>query len=143
MVARCAHAGAACYPHNHTSNSSFFIYPSLGILQLMTTKSTPSTQPDSPLAIISLILGALSFTGPGLFLGIPAVILGIIALKKQLPGRNISIIGLVLGAVSTLLSFILFALFLLLVVFAAQYDDTQVPEHAQPRDRHTFESTRT
>lgn len=142
MVARHTPAVRRATSTNPVSRGSFFIYLRVDILVVMTTKTSSHTQPDSPLAIIALILGALSFTGPGLLLGIPAIILGIIALKKRLPGRNLSIIGLVLGAISTFLSLLLFALFLLFVVWAAEHDYQQNP-HSQPGDHRTFDSNRT
>lgn len=109
----------------------------------MTTKTPRAPKPDSPLAVIALILGALSFTGPGMLFGVPAIILGIIALKKRLPGRNLSIIGLVLGAASTVLSLIAFALFFLLMVWAADHDYRHAPEPPAHKEQETFDTTRT
>jgi hypothetical protein len=75
------------------------------------------TQPqqESGLAIASLILGVVSMTGPGLLLGIPAIITGAIALKRKLAGRGLAIAGLVTGIISTVIS-ILFILFIAFMV---------------------------
>jgi hypothetical protein len=72
-------------------------------------------QEDSSLAIVSVILGIISLTGPGLLLGIPAIVTGTIALKKKLAGRGLAITGLVTGIVSTVLS-LLFCLFLVFLI---------------------------
>jgi hypothetical protein len=79
------------------------------------TKQTPppaaQSQSDSTLAIISMVFGVMSLTGPGLLLGIPAIIIAIIALKKNKGSRGLSITGIVTGIVSTVAS-ILFIVFM-------------------------------
>ena len=78
---------------------------------------TPATQaqPSNDLAIVSLVLGIMSLTGPGLLLGIPAIITGSIALKKNQNNRNLSITGLITGIVSTVFSLI-FLVFIAFVI---------------------------
>jgi hypothetical protein len=117
----------------------------------MTDKITPADTPPQPfapsasngLAIASLILGIVSFLGFGLLTGIPAIITGVIALKKQQQERGISIAGIILGSISTLLS-ILFILFLVLLfilgaVFSSPSDTNPAPMNGGP----TIESSRT
>jgi hypothetical protein len=79
-----------------------------------TTTKNPSS--NNTLAIVSMVLGIVSLTGPGLFLGIPAIILAIIALKKNPADRGMSITGLVTGAVSTLLSFLVIIFFIFMMI---------------------------
>lgn len=90
----------------------------------MTTDTKKESRPTSTnsLAIVSMVLGIVSLTGPGLFLGIPAIILAIIALKKNTPDRGMSITGLVTGAVSTLISFcvIMFVIFVMIASIPAE-----------------------
>ena len=80
----------------------------------MPKKESPTVQPQSEgtLAIVSLVFGVVSLTGPGLLLGIPAIVTGVIALRKR-QNRGLSIAGLVTGIVSTVISL------LFVVVFAA------------------------
>lgn len=89
----------------------------------MTNKQQSIQQPDSPLAIISMVLGVLSLTGPGFILGIPAIILAIIALKKKAGGKGLSIAGLVTGIVSTVISLILVGLLIWLMTWAANHPE--------------------
>ena len=51
----------------------------------MPKKESPTVQPQSEgtLAIVSLVFGVVSLTGPGLLLGIPAIVTGVIALKEK------------------------------------------------------------
>ncbi len=89
--------------------------PSLSATKEVMTKKeeTAQSQEISTLAVVSLVLGIVSLTGPGLLLGIPAIITGAIALKKGHSGRGLSLTGLITGIVSTVLSL----LFVVLVVF--------------------------
>lgn len=113
------------------------------ILSIMSNSMTKqaahpkTTQTDSPLAIVSMVLGVISLTGPGLLLGIPAIILAIIALKQGAGGRGLSIAGLVTGAVSTLFS-ILFIAFIMFVAWGLEAQDHTAPETQQEQ----FESTK-
>jgi O-antigen/teichoic acid export membrane protein len=87
------------------------------------TKATPQAQPDSNLAIISMILGVVSLTGPGLLLGIPAIVTSSIALKRNLSSRGLSIVGLVTGIISTTLSIIFLAFLAFLVVWGINHPE--------------------
>lgn len=114
-----------------------------------TEKESPSVQvqPDSSLAIVSMVLGVVSLTGPGLLLGVPAIVTASIALKKRLGGRGLSIAGLVTGIVSTVFSILFLLLFTLLAVWAAdhpaeyqQYKDQKwIPNQSQQQ----YDSSRT
>lgn len=88
------------------------------------TKDTPTTEPASistssentnGLAIASLVLGILSVTGFFIFTGIPAIITGIMSLRKKQKERGMSIAGIIMGSIGTLLS-LLFILVLILVI---------------------------
>ena len=82
----------------------------------------PTLQPTMPrtagVAIASLVLGILGILCFGLLTGIPAVILGIVALNKiagsqgLLTGKGMAITGLVLGALSLVSSMLLAAMLL-------------------------------
>lgn len=103
----------------------------------MTRQAKPQTskQSDSPIAITSMVLGVVSLTGAGFVLGIPAIILAIIALKKDEGGRNLSITGLVTGIVSTILS-LLFVAFIMFVAWGLETNTQQAPQQEH------FESTK-
>ena len=72
-------------------------------------KTTPAKAPaetpatDGGLPLVSMILGILSLAMFMLFLGLPALILGIIGVKKYETNRAFSITGIVTGAISTLI----------------------------------------
>ena len=74
----------------------------------------PSAAATSALAIWSLVLGILSFCAVCVT-GVPAIILGVLALNKikkspaTLKGQGLAIAGLVTGAIGTLLTFIMAA----------------------------------
>lgn len=102
----------------------------------MTTPSVPPplpTQPSAPvtskLAIWSLVLGILSFCAVCIT-GVPAIILGILALVKinkspaALKGQGLAVAGLVTGVIGTLWTFIMVALLVPAVISArtAAYD---------------------
>jgi hypothetical protein len=70
-----------------------------------------------------MVLGIVSLTGPGLFLGIPAIVTGIIALKKKLAGRGLAITGLVTGIVSTVLSLIFCIFMIFLIAYGIAHPD--------------------
>jgi hypothetical protein len=94
----------------------------------MTTKqeehvAVTQKQEDSSLAIVSMVLGVVSLTGPGLLLGIPAIITGIIALKKKLAGRGLAITGLVTGIVSTVLSLLLCIFMVFLITWSIAHPE--------------------
>ena len=113
----------------------------------MTTKQE-SPQPvqktaDSPLAIASMITGTLSLTGPGLLLGIPAIILGAISLSKKQAGRNLSIAGIITGAISTFFSLLFIAFMVMLFVWGVNDPGVQQELRRQDAIEHGFESSRT
>jgi hypothetical protein len=76
------------------------------------------TQHDSGLAIASMVLGILSLAGFGLLLGVPAIVLGAIALKKNMPNRGFSIAGIVTGGISTVVSLLVLMFFAFVFVWA-------------------------
>jgi len=106
--------------------------------------STPQTD-TSALAIISAVLGIMSLTGPGLLLGIPAIITGAIALKKKQGERGLSITGLVTGIISTVISFLVIVGLVLLFIFAASREgEIRQGDHYPPRGGELrFEENRT
>jgi|GEM_PF-2455836 len=80
--------------------------------------NTPTDhQNDNSLPIISMVLGIVSLTGPGLILGIPAIVLASLALKKKHGNQGMSIAGLVSGIISTVVS-LFFIIFIIVVVLA-------------------------
>ena len=98
------------------------------------TTTAPSQEPSS-LSIVALVLGVVSLAGPGLILGIPAIVIGSIALKRKLGGRGLSIAGLITGIVSTVIS-LLFLLFIsFLVVWGILHPDaTNTNQQDNPWD---------
>jgi hypothetical protein len=88
--------------------------------------TAPVTQrKDSGIAIAAMVLGTLSVTGFGLLLGIPAIIIAIIALRNKAPGRNLSVAGLITGSIGTILSLLFIAFFILMAVWGTdQPSDT-------------------
>lgn len=93
-----------------------------------TKKHSGQSQEPAIISVLSIVFGVVSLLGPGLFLGIPAIILASIALKKDAPGRGLSIAGLVTGICSTVLSLLLAALLTFLVAWAVNnpgaFDDS-------------------
>ncbi len=91
------------------------------------TLKTPTTQEpqqvatphqeDNTLPIIAMVLGLVSLTGPGLILGIPAIVLASISIKKKRGNQGMSIAGLVSGIISTLVS-LFFIVFIVFVIIA-------------------------
>ncbi len=74
-----------------------------------------TTNSSTSVPLIAMVLGVVSLSTFIWFLGIPAIIMGIIALKKYPENRGYSITGLVTGIISTLLM-IGFTLFLITIV---------------------------
>lgn len=91
------------------------------------TEQHAQPAPDNSLAITSMVLGIVSLTGFGLVLGIPAIILGVIALKKKAANRGLSITGIVTGAISTLLSLLFIAFLIFMLIFAASQPNDPTP----------------
>lgn len=103
------------------------------IKTIMTTPSTPIIKtPDSPLAIASMVCGVLSLSGFGILLGIPALILGIIALKQRRSGRGLSIAGIVTGSISTLISLIIIIIALFFIVVGGDSYTNPTPSNTSP-----------
>jgi len=96
-----------------------------------------ATEPVSGLGMASMILGIVSFTGPGLILGIPAIVMAAIDLKNKTPSRGFAITGLVTGIISTILSLMVIAIVIIFSIWSYNnpeefqdfYDDT--PPHTQ------------
>ncbi|MDN5275218.1 MAG: hypothetical protein JWP06_1119 [Candidatus Saccharibacteria bacterium] len=112
------------------------------------TNVTPQPQSDSNLAIVSMILGVVSLTGPGLLLGIPAIVTASIALKRNVSSRGLSIVGLVTGIISTTLSVIFLAFLTFLVIWGInhpeQFDQQQYQTPQQQTDQtQTYGGSRT
>lgn len=63
-----------------------------------------------------MVLGIVSFTGPGLLTGVPAVILGIVALKRGVTERGMSIAGIITGGIATFFTLLFFGVMLLLMI---------------------------
>lgn len=100
-----------------------------------THHTTTQSQPESGLAIASLVLGVVSMTGPGLLLGIPAIITGAMALKRKLGGRGLALAGLITGIISTVLSvlFIMFIALMIIIGIAAGDSGSNDPQYDMPR----------
>ena len=105
----------------------------------MTTNKAPSSTPTPPpapeqsgdtsgLAIASLVLGAVSLTGFGIVTGIPAIITGAMALRKGPKDRAMSIAGIIMGAVATLLTILFVGLVILFTVLLAMSDPASFHE---------------
>lgn len=101
----------------------------------------------SSVALLSMILGIISLLGPGLLLGIPAIVMAIIALKRNERDRGFSITGLVTGIISTVVSLLIF-LALLFFAFALSNaggsSPIDTPTDAQPsQTEDLFDSSET
>ena len=114
----------------------------------MTNQTAPSAhhpKPEKPsnesLAITSLIMGIVSMTGPGLLLGIPAVITGFLAMKKSPDNHGISIGGIVTGAISTVVSF-LFIMFIIMIAIVALLSPPSDPTQPGGGVMQPFDSSR-
>jgi len=82
---------------------------------------------DNTLPIVAMVLGLVSLTGPGLVLGIPAIVIAAIALKKKRGNQGMSITGLISGIVSTVIS--LFVIILLLILIVSNLNNPANPIH--------------
>lgn len=103
---------------------------------------TPQPQNDGAIAIVSMVLGIVSLTGPGLLLGIPAIITAIIALKKNIGNRGFSITGLVTGIVSTVISFLFLIFMVFLIIWGIHHPDQQHPGMHNYDNSNYFQSSR-
>lgn len=99
-------------------------------MNVMTEEKTTSAQPsttDSPLAIASMVCGVLSLIGFGGLLGVPAVILGIIALNRHHTGKGLSIAGIVTGAISTVITVVVVGIVVLILLTAPEPAPNSTP----------------
>lgn len=100
-------------------------------------KKTAKPAQTDTLAALSTVFGIVSLLGPGLLMGIPAIILASISLKRDTPGRGLSIAGLVMGIVSTVLSLLFIAVVIFIFIWAANnnfdtfYDDSYYPHYEE------------
>ena len=106
-------------------------------------ENTTPIQQESGLSVASLVLGIISLTGPGLLLGIPAIIMGAISLKKQQTGRGLSIAGIVTGALSTFVSLIVIALVIFFFIYSAQHPEEFYTPSPSPQNNALFEGSKT
>ena len=102
------------------------------------TVPTPQvkTGVTSSIPIIALVLGVTSLVGFMWFLGIPAIILGIIGLRRYQENRGLSIAGLVSGIISTLL-LVCATLFFIVMIAVALVDSDSSPESTYPHSYDT------
>ena len=90
---------------------------------------------DSSVPLVSMLLGIISLATFMWFLGIPALVLGIIGLKKTSQNRGFSMTGIITGAISTLFmicSIFLLVFLILLGAFASSTDTETVPGDSAP-----------
>lgn len=84
---------------------------------------TGSPEATNVMAIVSLVLGIISFISglffAGLLFGIPAIILGIIGMKKP-GGKGMGIAGIVLGAIGSLVSILVIIFWVVGIGFLGQ-----------------------
>ena len=88
-------------------------------LQTPTPAPTIPTNSTSAIPVLALVLGVTSLTTFMWFLGIPAIILGIIGMRRYGENRGLSIAGLITGIISTLLmigAFLLFTVFFIVTI---------------------------
>lgn len=106
----------------------------------------PPQTNNNALAIVSAVLGIISLTGPGLILGIPAIVTGAIALKRKQGEKGLSITGLVTGIVSTVISILVIVGVVFLVIWSASQPDLKnKPYQSSPErtEKHMFEQNQT
>ncbi len=112
-----------------------------------TPVSPKSNDEPSSLAIVSLVLGVVSLAGPGLILGIPAIITASIALKRKLGGRGLSIAGLVTGIISTIFSLLLCLFIIFMIIWGItrpqDFADPQVPSNWGSSQQSPYQGSRT
>lgn len=101
------------------------------------TKPAPApqvqTSPASSIPIIAMILGVVSLVTFTWFLGIPAIILGIIGLRKYQENRGFSITGLITGIISTVLLVLAVLFFIVVLVLAVLQADNLGPQDESDR----------
>lgn len=105
------------------------------------TEVRAENKKSDSLAIMSMVFGVVSLTGPGLLLGIPAIIMGAIALKRNQGERGLSLTGVITGAVSTLISFLFIGLIIFGIVWGMSHPEYL--EDERPRQEYRLESSET
>ncbi|HEV7952029.1 MAG TPA: DUF4190 domain-containing protein [Candidatus Saccharimonadales bacterium] len=111
-------------------------------------KNPPTTTPTqntgaNGLAVTSLVLGIVSFTGFGLLTGVPAIITGILALKKGQQERAMSIAGIIMGGIATLISLLFIGLIIFFAVLGMMAEPSFQQEQLTPDYQYQMESSRT
>ncbi len=87
-----------------------------------------------------MILGVMSLASFMWFLGIPALVLGIIGLKKHQENRGLSMTGLVTGIISTILMILgMMFLFVLIILAVLSADDTSGYQQSSPDRSDSYE----
>lgn len=109
--------------------------------------STPApqvtTSAGNSVPIIAMILGVVSLATFTWFLGIPAIVLGIIGLKKYNENRGFSITGLITGIISTILFITAIFFFIVLITLGILHaDDSSVPRDSSDGYHHSEEEYR-
>jgi hypothetical protein len=74
------------------------------------------------LAIASLVLGILSLTGFLFLAGVPAIITGIMSLRKGQTERGMSIAGIIMGSIGVLLSLLALMFIIFIIVLGVMSD---------------------
>lgn len=107
--------------------------------------TAPAPQGSNIYAVLALVFGLVSLTGFGFILGVPAIILASISLKRGLPEKGLSITGLVTGIVSTVFSLLFLVLVILAFIWGANHPEElqQGPADRRPNTEQRFESSRT
>ncbi len=106
----------------------------------MTAHSThsshhPHKQPEeNGLAIASLILGVTSLVGMGALTGIAAIITGVMS-RKNPHRKEMGLAGIIMGSISTALSFLVLTIAGLFFLFAILASSTAYPEDYGPIER--------
>ncbi|AHB42198.1 hypothetical protein RAAC3_TM7C00001G0340 [Candidatus Saccharibacteria bacterium RAAC3_TM7_1] len=99
------------------------------------------TKKENNLAIAALVLGIVSFAGPGPLTGIPAIILGTLSLKNP-TNRGLGIAGIILGSLSVILALLLI-LFVLFVILISTTSNSYDYIHPMPMYDHYESSSAT
>lgn len=92
----------------------------------------PATPPvtsaqSNGLAIASLVLGILSLTGFLFLTGIPAIIIGIMSLRKGQTERGMSIAGIIMGSIGVLLSLLALICIIFLIALGIMSESSGTP----------------
>lgn len=105
----------------------------------------PAASASNGLAIASLVLGILSFTGFFLLTGIPAIITGALSLHQGQKERAMSIAGIIMGSIATLMSLVVILIIgtLMFVGMSQQDNGSGVDNMHHYDDSMPVDSTRT